>query len=565
MLRILRSLAWLRWRVLVNALTRSGARDVIERLSRAAESVLPLAIVVLMTPAAFALGALGVWTGMLGASDPVRAAFPLAIVRWVLLVILGLAALGPALLSSGPPASATIRLLLLPIPTRVLYVAHALGALADPWVFLSIPLLAGIAAGFGLRGAGAAALLAAAAGALMLLVLLGVAALSGAALQLLVRDRRRAELAVLVAMLAIVGGSLLPSLLLPQDTPERPAATARDDDEIRLPPWASVAARGIPSEIYVRTLHDTSVRSSASAVAGAAALLAWGLAAHGLTWPLYRRVLQTPATSGRRQRGVRRAPRVGMIPGTRPGTSAVALAFVRLALRTPRGRSIVLMPVVMLVAFAAMFIVRASAFPLGPISVGGGYSLGIFGIVLAMMSLGPIGFNQFAVDGAGLTLEFLAPVTSRELLHGKAIGGALIAAIPSALAIAAGVLTGGSAAAPWGAIALGACAAYVLLAPVGAVLSMIFPRAVDLSSIGQASNAHQAAGLLGLLAFAVASVPPVALSIAALRFLDSFGAWLALMAGWLFIAWLLSTAGFRVAERILEERRENLAMVAQGR
>ena len=38
MLRILRAFAWLRWRMLINSLERTGARDMLERFSIAIES-----------------------------------------------------------------------------------------------------------------------------------------------------------------------------------------------------------------------------------------------------------------------------------------------------------------------------------------------------------------------------------------------------------------------------------------------------------------------------------------------------------------------------------------------
>ena len=96
-------------------------------------------------------------------------------------------------------------------------------------------------------------------------------------------------------------------------------------------------------------------------------------------------------------------------------------------------------------------------------------------------------------------------------------------------------------------------------------ISLLFPRAVDLSSVGNASNAHQAAGLLGVLAFTAACVPPAAIAVFALRALASPLAAAGLLAGWLLIASALAYVGFRIAERLMEERRENLALVAAGR
>jgi hypothetical protein len=559
---LFRALAWLRWRILMNAITRSGARDILERFSRTAESLLPIAVIVLLVPAGVALLALGGWTGSRLPVDPVNAGFGLQVIRWVLVVVIFLALLGPMLMPAGQQAAGLVRLMLLPIPTPVLYAAHALGAITDPWIFLSIPLLLGVSGGAIASGGFAIGALTLFAGAGFLFVVLGIAAFSNAALQLLVRNRRRAELLVVIGMMFIVFVSLMPSALIPERSERRGAPQA---PVLSLPGWVRSISVALPSELYAGAGRLAAEGLPGPALAATGALWLWAAAAHGLTWPIYRRLLRTPSSNGgarRRAAGGRLHTR---IPGLNPRTSAVAVSYVRLGLRTPRGRTIVLMPIVMLAVFAALFYGRGTAVPIGPVRIGSGYSLGIFGLFLALMSLAPFAFNQFAVDRAGLTLQFLSPISTRELLYGKAVGGALIVAVPCVLAIVAGIVTGGHSLPLWLATVFGAVAAYALLAPVAAVLSLIFPRTVDLSSVGQSSNAHQAAGLLGLLAFAVACGPPVVLGVVALRVLSSPAAATGLLAVWLMIALALSYIGFMIAERLLEERKENLAMVAAGR
>jgi hypothetical protein len=215
--------------------------------------------------------------------------------------------------------------------------------------------------------------------------------------------------------------------------------------------------------------------------------------------------------------------------------------------------------------FAAIFTLRGQTVPLGPVQIGGGFSLAVFGIAIALMSLGPFLFNQFAIDRAGLTLQFLAPIALRELLYGKAIGGALVAALPVAVALAAGIATGTHDVLPWIMLLLGVASVYLLFAPACAILSAVFPRTVDLSSIGQASNAHQAAGLIGVALFGALCAPPALLAALALRVSGSAPVATALLAVWLVACAGLSIALFRVAERVLDARRENLALVAAGR
>jgi hypothetical protein len=563
--QLLRSLGWLRWHIVLNTLTRSGARDMLERLSRTAESVLPLAILVMLLPVAVVLLVLGGWTGTSLAQSPALAVWPLLLARWALLIMFLITVLSPVILSAGQQAAGMIRLLLLPIPTRVLYLAHAAGGLADPWVFLSVPLLAGISAGLAWKGMLAGALISGIAGIGFVIALLGVAALASAVLQLLVRNRRRAELLALGGMLLVVVISIVPSLVFSDpDISTSRLPKARRQQGIALAAWLRTPGTYVPSELYVFSVQKSADGAYRAAVLSAAGIFTWALVLHGLTWPIYQRLLQTPATTTSRRRLAAPPGRSWRLPLVGPTISAVAVTFTRLAYRTPRGRSVILMPVILLIGFAALTVARQATIPFGPINIGGGYSLGIFGLVIALMSIGPLVFNQFAVDRAGLTLEFLAPISTRALLYGKAIGGAMIAAVPAALAIAAGILTGGHSLVVWAMVLLGACSSYFITAPVAAVLSLLFPRAVDLSTIGQGSNAHQAAGLLGFLAFAASCAPSTGLALVGLRFLHSSAAALVLIAVWAGITAVLSWVGFRIAERLLDERRENLALVAQG-
>lgn len=565
-IRLLKSLAWLRWRLIYNAITRSGARDMLERLSRTAESVLPIAIVVMLLPLAVVLLVLGGWTGSSLAGDPAMLALPLQVVRWALLIMVVITMLSPVILSTGQQAAGMLRLLLLPIPSRVLYVAHAAGGLVDPWVFLSIPLLLGVPAGLAWEGRLGAAMAMALCGTGFLVALLGIAALASAVLQSLVRNRRRAELLALAGMLLIMVISLVPSIVFTDaDAETTRGRERRGRRNVAVAAWIRKPGSFLPSELYVSSARRIASGHHSRALAASAGIVVWAVALHGITWPIYRRLLQTPATTGSRRRTAGRQPRARRLPLVGPTVSAVAFTFVRLAYRTPRGRAVVLVPVVLLAGFAAMSVARGTTIPFGPVSVGSGYSLGIFGLVIALTSIGPLSCNQFAVDRAGLTLQFLAPISTRALLYGKAIGGALIAAVPCGLSVAAGVMTGGYSLTLWIAVLLGATASYLITAPAAAVLSTLFPRTVDLSSIGQGSNAHQAAGLLGFLSFAVSCAPPAALAFAGVHFFHSAVVALVLLMLWATASAALSWIGFRIAEKLVDERRENLAMVAEGR
>jgi beta-lactamase regulating signal transducer with metallopeptidase domain len=170
--------------------------------------------------------------------------------------------------------------------------------------------------------------------------------------------------------------------------------------------------------------------------------------------------------------------------------------------------------------------------------------------------------NQFAIDRTGLTMTLLAPLETRDLLRGKAIGNALVAAIPTGICfIAAFVLFPAGNAALWLSVPLTLAASYLLLAPVAAVLSAIFPRAVDLNSIGRGSNAHSAAGLLGTLAFVISGGPCLLLVLLATTILER-----PVLAPLFLLVWLLICAGvslllFSAAAALFERRRENLGLI----
>ena len=105
-----------------------------------------------------------------------------------------------------------------------------------------------------------------------------------------------------------------------------------------------------------------------------------------------------------------------------------------------------------------------------------------------------------------------------------------------------------------------AIAAYLIVAPIAAMLSAIFPRPVDLNSIGRGSNAHGAAGLLGMLAFLAAAAPGtllISLVVGVCSGRPGLAAVLLLV--WTAICLGISLVLFRLAA-LFERRRENLGL-----
>ena len=66
--------------------------------------------------------------------------------------------------------------------------------------------------------------------------------------------------------------------------------------------------------------------------------------------------------------------------------------------------------------------------------------LALAAALMSIMTSLPLVTNQFAIDGAGLTLELLSPLSEEDILDGKAIAEALLSAMPALLALAVALL-----------------------------------------------------------------------------------------------------------------------------
>lgn len=567
MLRLLRAFAWMRWRVLVNSLERTAARDTLQRLSIAVEQVGPLLAAALFIPSAAALAALGGYAGYGVATSDGEPVLAFDLARFVLLAAVALSIAGPLLLPATERTNA-VRLLLLPIPRSALYAAQAASALADPWILLGIPIALALPLGLAAGGAPAAAFVAAAAGLLLIVVLIGLSTLSSLLLHLLMRDRRRGELLALAFVVILPLVTILPGMLLEDDDRRgRPPRRAAPDTAEAVSSWAWRAGERafelIPSELYRRAILRHRARDNDSgALAPLAVLVLAGLALHGLGLAASSRVLDSPATSGPRRAAGRFAGRILRVPGLSPGASIVAINQIRTATRTPRGRSILLSPMLIFVVILAVMQGTGGGAHLGFLRVASGLGLAAFAAAVCLLSLLPFAMNQFAIDRAGLTLQFLSPLSDRDILVGKAVGNGLIAGVPALVCIAGALaLFPGGHPGLWLSVPLGFLAAYLTAAPLAAILSSVFPRAVDLNSVSSRSNAHGLAGFLGLLVVAGSSVPP-ALLVGAAAGVGRPAVAPLLLLGWCAVAFVLFRLLLPVAVRIFRERRENLALVA---
>ena len=558
----------------MNSLERTGARDTIERFSLAIEQIGPIIALTLLAPSAVGLAALGAYAGYWLPGPDRVAMFDL--LRILLLVSSAFCVVGPLLMPSMERTN-TVRLLLLPIHRRTLYIAHAASAFSEPWVLLAVAALAGVSAGLFVAGAVVAAVLALVAGLLLILALVGMSTLCASFLHLIFRDRRRGELLALIFIVVVPLLGLLPSLMGPQsgtreerlaERRARAERVARGEEHlnergIRI---ASSAFGFLPSELYVRSMRYAAHRDRTTAAASLAGLGLSVAILHALGMLTFSGLLRSPGSSAPRQAARATLFDRARIPGLSRATMAVAHAQLCLTLRTPRGRSMLLSPLLVFGMFAILLRRNGGVFDAGFATLNSGLGLATVSAATCLMAILPFAVNQFAIDRAGLTLALLSPLGRRELLVGKAVAnGLLVGASTLFCAAASWMLLPSGHPALWIGLLLGLAATYTLAAPGVAVLSAIFPRAVDLNSIGRGSNAHGAANLLGLLLFAVAGAPSILLTLLATGLLHRPALAPVLMLVWLGICWICSRLLFEGAAQVFARRSENLGMVKSER
>ncbi len=400
------------------------------------------------------------------------------------------------------------------------------------------------------------------AGAVLLIVaIVGLSSLAISVLHLVARDRRRGELVALVFIIVLPLVGMIPGLMAGGG--KRKAGQPRQP---LLPAWTQTYTGGAlalhPAQMFTTATRRAIAGDTAQAGRSLVALGAITIALHGLGLLAFLKVLNSPGSTGARRSAPMSTLWTRRIPGLTTGASAVALAQLRLAMRTPRGRSIMISPLAMLFIFGVMMYRGSGTMDFGPFKFGSGLGLATFAAAVCMLSILPIAMNQFAVDGPGLTMTLLSPLEDAELLAGKAAGNALIQLLPLLVAIGVTLIVfpAGSRAL-WATLPLALLAIHFIVSPLAAICSATFPREVNMNSIGRGSNAHGAAGLLGMLSFVGASVPPILITLFALRTLERPILAPVLMAVWCLIAYGIGRVLFGPARRIFRARRENFVML----
>jgi len=546
--------------MMLNAFDKTGARDRLERFSIALEQIGPIVMLLLLVPSAALLGGLGIFAGLsLARGETDAIVFQLA--RYLLLAAPLFALVGPFFL---PAADRTnpVRLLLLPIPRSTLYVAQSSAAFGDIWNILAIPLILGLPLGLAVGGAVVQTMLSLVAAILLIVTLVGLSSIAASVLHLVARDRRRGELIALLLIVVLPLVGMVPAMMASDEELSQRSARREHPLEPAMDQLQRVGLAVAPTEVYARTLTAAARGDGRRAFRSSAVLAGFTIAVHLLGFVAFRKVLESPASSGGKRGAPMRSIWTRRLPGLSQPASAVALAQLRLALRTPRGRSIMLSPLVVFFLFGVMMYRSAGAVDLGPFHFTSGIGLATVCSFFATLSVLPIAMNQFAVDRAGLTLALLSPLAARELLTGKAVGNALIIGPPAALCmLVSGVVFPGDPLPLWIALFFGVTAMYLATAPVAAIASAMFPRVANLNSIGRGGNPHGLANFIGMLTMVVGGGIPLLLSLAATNFLERPILAPIFVVTWCAIVYIAARLLFTPAVRIFQSRRENLALL----
>lgn len=568
MIRLLRALAWLRWRQLVNGLKGGKRRDAMERVSRIMALVARVLLAVLLGGVTTALAVIGFTSGWLVGAGSWRADIMLFAARAVLFAMVVLLIVFPLGRANPSVRAGYTRLLLLPIPRRSLHIVGLLAGLVDPWVFPVIPALLLFSAGLLASGRAAAAAVALVGSLAFIAVIACLGSLVALLTDWLMRNRRRGEAFTLIFVLALTVVGMLPAII--GDRLEHRVRTKQRSKQAMtiatvdaaLPRWT----RALPSELYGHTLGTALGASPLRAAAGVGLLLVEAAVLYGLSSTVHRRLVGSAGSGSARRRGADLRVAALRLPWLTPAASAVAVTQARTALRSVRGRLVVLAPCSLVALFGVLARTTRNAIPGDDLFGAHGHALLGAGIVFSLYALQAFTMNQFASDRAGLTLQLLAPIPETELVKGKAVGCALILGTATLFCMLAALLTTpkGSPLA-WLAVLLGGLATYAALMPLAALLSALFPVASDLTKTGTGGNPHGLAMLLGTLLVMVASVPPALIIGVVAHQLARPGLALLLTVLWTLVVLAIALPLLGLAARAVAPRRENLALVAQGK
>jgi hypothetical protein len=555
-------LSWLfvrlRWRLFINHLKGAAQRDGLERASRAGALIAPALAIAGLGCAAALSGALGLAGGWIAGGRAETPAGSMVALR-IVLVSMGLLVMLISVFSTTQSGlTAHPRLRLLPIPRPVLHrIDLVAGGLVDGAIVTLAPGLILFAIGLAASGRPAASLVAATASIALLILLAALRSVVSLSIGRVLQRRRAAEVLTLISVVTLSLVSAVPVFF--HDVLRKDSTLSLGDLIGSLPGWMGLA----PPELYA-TAIERALAGNITAALGALVLLAGeGAALFAVSSRLHRRMLDSPIAGGGRRRRDRRVGSLPRLPFLSPATSAVAFVQVRTALRSVRGRLVVLFPGAIVALLYTLSRRMPGEIPAGSFLASSTDAVLAFGLAFSLYALLAFTMNQFAADRAGLTLQFLAPISDTEMIRGKAVGcGLLFAAQAGMCAVSLGAVTAAIPPLSSVTVALAGLISYLVMAPAAAAVSALLPVRSDLSKTGTGGNPHGFALFGGTLAIALLT----AIEWRVLSLGDDADPWRALAAAGI-VAAAAGAANALVLSKlgtIVARRRENLVLVVHA-
>ena len=536
MIHDLRLFLWLRYRLWVGSMRRALSSGPLASFGVSLSAVVGvLAFLFLLVVAVALLGASVAWSRTISDPDPTIAGPSVLLLRIGLTVLLALIVVLPASRAGtgafGLTRSGMTRVLLAPLRRRHLHTLESFSHAFDPLILVTAPALLLLGFLVGKAGGAVGVLASLLLSATMIALLVVFSGLVGIGLQVILGNRRHAETMMLITLLVITVGSVVPALIQERDLPAfdqtavvepgiegsstgDAADAAADQVTIQTVPSAFTSfpwwLQWLPSESYARAM----VLLGGGRLVAAVPSMSWLAFCSALCWVLSRRLwlrlVASPGTSSSGGTNQTVEIRSGAVLGLSLQTTAVAVATARSFLRTVRGKlALILTPILVVVVGVALDVGERSAGVAGEggmvAALLGGRSSMLASIAISMgvLNLLPVLANVFGADREGFIRQALVPISPRQWILGKSSGLLLLyaAALLPALAVVA-VWTGFSLAA-LGEALLRAGATMAWMIPVGLWISILFPRAVDLNSLGKQGNPHTLAQFFSFLALAV--------------------------------------------------------------
>lgn len=584
MIRSLRAFIWLRWRLVINGVRSGQRRDTLEQVSRTLQTLAPFVLAAVSLGSILGATVMGFIGGRAVAHGVMSAAVVFFVFRAVLGILLAVTVLVTVLAPTQTTMTTYTRLLLLPIARSTLHLLEVAANLADPWIAVLVPGLTMFAVGLAVGGRAGVGLVAAAAGLAMVFLFISLAALVSFVVRWLLRNRRRGELFTLLFVLSISVMSLLPAIMSTriaasrraQTAAQAPASSPKPADrrsrtrtvepfsvakfDAALPRWT----RAIPSELYGAALSASADGREGRAWLAVVLLLVEGSFLFVASSAMHARLIGSIESEQDHRKRFSKPLGGFSLPLVSPTVAAVAMVYLRTALRSVRGRLALLLPAPMLLAIATMM-KTMTELPSGMAAViARGDLLFAVGSVLALHALQPFTMNLLGTDRAGLSLLFLSPLSDRDLARGKVLGAALLLVVSMSLCLVGSVVIApGGDVWVWLAVPVGIASVWMLASPLAVWLSILFPVPADLSRTGSSGNPHPLAMIIGLFMVMALMLPPAALLVVGGFWLRRAPVALGLELVWLGIAIAVAWPLLNLAARALDSRRENLALLTK--